>query len=299
MVAHRNAAPAQPERVVVLGASGFVGRDLMRHLATAGVAKLALSSSDIDLCEPGSVAKLGATLREDDALVFVSALTPDKGRDVATLMKNLRMAENVCSCLETLVCRQVVYISSDAVYADGTNPVRETSCASPSSLHGVMHLVRERMLSHVLGNSQVPLLIVRPSLLYGPGDTHGGYGPNRFLRSARDERKIVLFGDGEEKRDHVWIADLSSLISMALAHRSQGVLNVAAGASISFLEAAETTAMLCPDPVRIERLPRSASVTHRHFDIGETLRAYPSFTYTSFPEGLGKTWEHWLKPANG
>src|SRR2546428_337223 len=79
---------------------------------------------------------------------------------------------------------QVVYVGTDAVYDDDTNPVRESSPCQPSSFHGTMHLARERMLIETLRPARTPLAMLRPSLLYGPGDTHNGYGPNRFVRSA-------------------------------------------------------------------------------------------------------------------
>jgi nucleoside-diphosphate-sugar epimerase len=37
------------------------------------------------------------------------------------------------------------------------------------------------------------------------GDPHNGYGPNRFRRLAAGGEEIVLFGEGEERRDHVQV----------------------------------------------------------------------------------------------
>src|SRR5437588_12027530 len=111
-------------------------------------------------------------------------------------MRNLSMVQNVAAFLEETQCAHVVYISSDAVYADDANPVRETSCCDPSSFHGLMHLARERMLIPTLRKSQTPLLLLRPSLLFGARDTHDGYGPTRFLRTALADRTITLFGGG-------------------------------------------------------------------------------------------------------
>ena len=47
------------------------------------------------------------------------------------------------------------------------------------------------------------LAILRPTLIYGAGDPHNGYGPNRFRRLAATGKPIILFGEGEERRDHV------------------------------------------------------------------------------------------------
>jgi nucleoside-diphosphate-sugar epimerase len=291
MIQHNHVTPVPPSRVVVLGASGFVGKDLISHLATLGIATAPLSSADIDLCMPESITRLHRVLREDDALVIVSAITPDKGRDIRTLMQNLTMGEHVSTFLQDATCSHVVYISSDAVYKDGVNPIREVSCCEPSSFHGLMHLARERMLSHTLQSRGIPLMILRPSLLYGPHDTHNGYGPNRFLRTTQEERKITLFGNGEEKRDHVYVKDFSRLTGLCLTHRSRGVLNVATGASMSFFDVAQHIATLHTEKVQIECLPRAVPITHRHFDTVATLKAFPSFRYLPVSTGLTETYK--------
>ena len=57
------------------------------------------------------------------------------------------------------------------------------------------------------------LCIVRPTLVYGEGDPHNGYGPNRFIKLIK-KKPIELFGRGEELRDHVWINDVSRLFKI-------------------------------------------------------------------------------------
>jgi len=285
LIYHQNAPPQAPQRVVVLGATGFIAADLIKHLDALGVETVALSAAQCDLREPAAVAALRAVIRRSDALVFVSALTPDHGRDIRTLMANLAMGEHVCAALEEAPLSHVVYISSDAVYADDCNPVRETSCCDPSSNHGLMHLVRERMLAQTLKKAKVPYLILRPSLLFGVGDTHNGYGPNRFIRTAATEERVTLFGAGEEMRDHVWVKDLSRLTGLGLWHRSDGVLNVATGTSISFGDLARIIADVVGE-VEVIDTPRQNPITHRHFDISETLRAFPRFAYTPLANAL-------------
>jgi nucleoside-diphosphate-sugar epimerase len=57
-IQHRQAAAVQPNRVVVLGSSGFVGSDLVTHLRVQGINTLALSSKEMNLLEHTSVHKL-------------------------------------------------------------------------------------------------------------------------------------------------------------------------------------------------------------------------------------------------
>jgi UDP-glucose 4-epimerase len=286
MLTHTQSVPAAPARVVVLGAKGFVAGNLIRHLEAAKIPVHAVSASDVDLTQPASVEQLTGLLRADDAVVFVSALTPDRGKDIATLMRNLQMGQHVCAALAARPCAHVVYISTDAVYDDNANPVRETSPAAPSGYHGAMHVVRERMLIETLKASKTPLALLRPSLLFGPGDTHNGYGPNRFVRTALTDATIALFGGGEEKRDHVFIDDVSALTLLVLQHRSSGVLNIATGEAHSFREVADQVKAIVGDRVEIKPSPRANPITHRHFDMSEAIALFPGFRFTPLRAGL-------------
>jgi len=285
MLDHQNPAPRSPSRVVVLGAGGFVGAAVKARLESDGVPVLALTSKDVDLLSADSPAQLAGLMQPTDALVFVSALTPDRGRDGATFMKNLTMAQHVCEALARAPADHVVYISSDAVYADDANPVTERSPRQPSGFHGMMHAAREMMLSSVVRS---PLAILRPSLLYGEKDTHNGYGPNRFLRQAKAGETIALFGEGEERRDHVLIDDVAEIVRLTLVHRSAGVLNIATGQSPSFREAAELAARLFASSASVVGAPRANPITHRHFDITDTLKSFPHFRYVSLDDGAAR-----------
>jgi nucleoside-diphosphate-sugar epimerase len=265
----------------------------LAQLARDGVPAVGLGSMDMDLTAPGAGAVLGSRLQPSDALVFVSALTPDKGKNIATLMRNLRMGEAVAVALAAQPVAQVVYVSTDAVYHDDANPVSERACCQPASLHGVMHMARERMLIETLRTSGTPLAILRPALLYGPGDTHNGYGPNRFLRLALAGQPISLFGGGAEQRDHVFIEDLTKLLSLVLAHRSAGVLNVATGQSASFAEIARLAVETSRSVSRVLTTSRANPTTYRHFDVSARIAAFPVFRFTSLKEGLSSMWQ-WL-----
>src|SRR5438105_483276 len=179
MLEHLNPTPQKPSRVVVLGAYGFVGGTCARRLAARGVAVLPLDKDDIDLTASGAAEQLQTRLAPDDAILVVSARAPCK--DTGMMVDNIRIMHAVCTALERSSVNHVVYFSSDAVYSDAPVPLTEESRTEPGSMHGTMHLARELMLKAIV---KAPLAVVRSTLIYGEGDPHNGYGPNRFRRLA-------------------------------------------------------------------------------------------------------------------
>lgn len=289
MLQHAHLTPVHPKRVVVLGGSGFIGTHLVRQIEASGIRVLGISSSKIDLSASEALRAVAETVRRDDTLVFASCITRDKGEDLPTLMKNLTMAEHVGLFLENHGCAHLIYLSSDAVYKDGISLVREDSPCEPNGLYGMAHVVREQMMAYSAAKAAIPLAVLRPSGVYGSGDTHNGYGPNRFLRTALSEGKISLFGRGEETRDHIFVSDVCRLIKLCAGHKSVGTLNLATGRAYSFAEVAEIVSRAAAKPVKIEHLPRRTPITHKHFDVTATLKAFPYVSFTSLGEGLERT----------
>jgi nucleoside-diphosphate-sugar epimerase len=285
MLEHTRDTSWRPARVVILGAGGFVGSALTERLKPEKAAVCALGRSTIDLLDPASSERLASLLQPEDALVVISARAPCK--TPAMLEENVKMMRSVCEALSKRPVDHILYVSSDAVYADSSRPLTEISCAEPGSLHGAMHLAREIMLRSVAGTS--PCAIVRPTLIYGTRDPHNGYGPNQFRRKARRGEEIVLFGCGEELRDHVLIDDVAEICARTLFRRSTGILNVATGSVVSFYDIAmQIAAMFSPAPA-VRTTQRNGPMPHngfRAFDTAACREAFPDFHVTLLEEGL-------------
>lgn len=284
MIKHLNDKDTAPQRVVVIGAAGFVGGALMKRLAAAGVPALGLGRGDVDLLAPDAAERIASHLRPGDAVAAVAARAPCK--NVAMLVENLVMTRAMVEAIGRVDVAHVVNISSDAVYGDEPLPLRESIQAAPTTLHGVMHLAREIAFQSEV---KAPLAILRPTLIYGIDDPHGGYGPNRFRRLADAGEEIVLFGEGEERRDHVRIEDVAEIIARVLMRRSTGILNIATGEVHSFRAIADMVVAASGKAVPIKGSPRSGPMPHdgyRPFDPAATHAAFPDFSYTSLPDGM-------------
>ena len=292
MLQHNFSTPTVPKRAVILGAGGFVGGATAKKLEASGVSVLALTRHDLDLETPNASDTLVDLLTPQDVLIFVSAKAPVK--DVTMLTANMRMLENVCVALEQKPVAHVIYVSSDAVFSDSPEPLTEESRAQPDSLHGVMHLAREVALRNTVKG---PLGIIRPTLIYGATDPHNGYGPTRFRRLVADGQDNVLFGEGEERRDHVLVDDVAELIGLMVLHRSEGDLNAATGRVTSFRDIAGMVIANAGSSVCIKGSPRSGAMPHngyRPFNAEATIAAFPEIHYTLLEDGLKKVQENEL-----
>lgn len=286
MLTHRNTRPIKPERAVVVGAGGMVGSTIVRELTKNGIPTLALTRKEVDLLGSGGSDQLKSKLTTDDAVVFVSAVAPAK--TAAQMMTNLRMAEAALAAFAGIPPAHLLYISSDAVYADDANPVTERSSIAPSTPHGMMHAARELMFRSEYDG---PFAALRPTLIYGARDPHSGYGPNRFRRQAAKGEPITIFGEGEEKRDHVAVEDVARLAVRILLHRSTGALNAVTGVAISFRDIAHVVARQFQPSAQVISVPRPGPrphLMHRFFDITECLKAFPDFHFEPLDRGLAR-----------
>ena len=218
-----------------------------------------------------------------DAVVMLAGVAPGRDRSRTLVAKNAALASGLCCALSSRPGVHLVHLSSDAVYHDCRETITERSCTDSPSLYGVSHRVREAILG-ADGDSARDLLVIRSTMLYGDGDTHGAYGPNRFCRQALDERRVQLFGAGEDVRDYLAIEDLVELTVAALARRVVGCVNAASGEPASARDVAETVARATG--ARVESTPRRQPASVRTFDVTALRQMFPGLVPTPLALGL-------------
>lgn len=280
------------EKVGVIGASGFVGRNICSELSNNGFEVIRIDRKLADFSEKSSVRRLVETLRGADSIVFAAARAP--ARDIDDLVLNDLIFQNLLNAVEKLRPRFILNISSDAVFGDQSDPLTEDSAKAPESIHGVMHLSREISLREL----NIDHAILRPTLIYGPEDPHNGYGPNRFIRQALAGEKIVLFGRGEEVRDHVYIEDVAGLARRIITTRVMGSFNAVSGSPISFKDLAEIVLEKVGSPSEnpinfINRVGPMPHKGYRVFDTSKVMRTFPDFVPTQFEKVLSSDVTEW------
>ena len=274
------------QRVVILGANSFIAKSVIKHLRKEKVKIIKVSRKQIDFHNKNSVKKLKIIVKQNDIVFLSAAKAPVK--NISMLNYNMTIIENIVESLKNINLKQFIYLSSDAVYKDSLKLINENSICEPDSLHGLMHLAREKYLKSLYLDK---ICIVRPTLVYGLNDPHNGYGPNMFLRKAQKKQNIELFGKGEEKRDHVYVDDVGKIITFLIINNLKGVFNITSGHLLSFKQIALMMKKFINPNAILEFKKRNGPMPHngyRAFNNKKILEKFKGFKFKKVNQWLSE-----------
>lgn len=268
-------------KVVVTGASGFIGSHLCDRLLEAGHEVVgidgyvpfyprAMKEKNIAVAQASDRFRLVETLIEkaDDLesilegasaiyhLAAQAGVRASWGEDFAGYVEhNVLGTQRLLEAAVNAAVPRLVYASSSSVYGDVKElPLRESMTLAPVSPYGVTKLAAEHLV-HLYGKADgLSVTSLRFFTVYGPRQ-RPDMAFHRFLKAVRDGQPITLFGDGEQTRDFTFIADLIDVLQSALVQGKPGyVYNVGGGQRISVLKVLEAIAAVTDREVRIERM---------------------------------------------
>ena len=263
-------------RYVILGSNSFIGKELAKLLIQKKKKVLNVNKQLIDLSKKNSFKKLSKIIKKKDTVIFLAGKVPCK--NLKELYYNISIAKNSANFFAINKVKDFVYFSSDAVYEDSNKKITENSNVSTSSLHGLMHLIREKIFIEIFKKK---IIIFRPTLVYGKNDPHNGYGPNLFVRNALKQKEIKLFGKGEELRDHIYVNDLAKICVSLILKKKYGTFNIVTGNIISFFSIAKKIKQIIPD-IKIKYKKRVTPMPHngyRALSNNKIKRFMPNFNF--------------------
>jgi UDP-glucose 4-epimerase len=143
--------------------------------------------------------------------------------------------KNVFEYAKKVGVKKVVYPSSSSVYGNVPIPQSEFSQTIPTNLYGVSKLTCEH-IARLYSNS-VFSTGLRIFAGYGPGEAHKGEVASvitLFVNQIFDGVSPVIFGNGLQRRDFVYIDDIVNAALKCMKNNFVGVINIGSGVSHSF-----------------------------------------------------------------
>ncbi len=242
-------------RILVTGGAGFIGSNIAKQLHRNGhdvvSADSFLSASWDTLTDFGGDV---LTLRDHEDIQSVIALgpfdmichqasitgvIPEAGgtTDPHKMMRN--NVETFRKLLDYAVScgARVVWASSCSVYGRGHVPMKESQAPDPLNAYAFSKLTMERLAARYADRLAHPIIGLRYSNVYGPGEANKGKLASMIYQLATQMRQGIrprIFRAGEQKRDFVYIEDVVQANVKAMSAKASGVYNAGAGRSWSF-----------------------------------------------------------------
>ncbi len=259
------------EKAFVTGAGGCVGRQLLAELLAQGWQVTALLlpqetetfaykdhpavtsvQGDINNCPAGLVPE-GAVIFHLAARVHSVPKTAEQREQFFTVNR-----DGTAHMAELAVARSAagfLFLSTIAVYGDQLSSMvcDEQTAPAANSPYGESKLHAEQKLSEILAG-KVAYTILRPSVIYGPGD-RGNF--QRLIRTVLKGRFPVVSG-GHARKNTLYVGNLARILVFLAENLSQcdkQVFNVADQQSRSLRQIAQAVAEAAGKAVKITNLP--------------------------------------------
>lgn len=318
-------------KVLVTGASGFVGQAIVAKLAAEGRDVIAATRSQISTF-PWGVAQirisdlggganpLGETCSAD-VVVHAAArvhMMHDRVADSLALYRAVNVEGSLSLARQSRAAgaRRFVYLSSIKVLGESSvrgQPLDDNSPALPADLYGVSKLEAERALATFCLDTGMELVVIRPPLVYGPG-VKANF--ERLMRAIARRWPLPFGRIDDNRRSLVGLDNLVDLIAACVGHRAAAgrTFLVSDGEDLStadlvrrLAQALGVPSRLVPVPVPLLRLAgaalgRRAAVQRLcgslQVDI-DAARSELGWTPPStVDEGFAKTARHFLRHAS-
>ena len=192
-------------RVLVTGATGFIGRALCADFTGSGWQVTAG-----DLRQP----RWEEALRGIDAIVYLAGVAHTRASEALYEEVNVAATERLALAATRAGVRRFVFVSSIKVNGEATppdRPFRATDAPAPQDAYGRSKWRAEQSLAQVPG---LDVVVVRPPLVYGPGVRAN------FLRLLRlvDTGLPLPFGSIRNRRSLIFLGNLVSLLRRCAEH---------------------------------------------------------------------------------
>lgn len=215
-------------RVAVVGAGGFVGRNVMDALDNA---------FSIEAGEP-------LDFRDADAVIHLAANADVRdgwSQPFRDLERNTVFTAHVLEAMRTQGVKRLLFASSSAVYGNAPIPTRETWWGQQTSLYGASKLAGEGLIGAYCAAGHLSATVLRLTSMLGPYYRHGLVAD--FVEQLTETRKVTVLGGGSVQRTRMHVYDgVSAFLHRLPEDPGYEVFNVGTDEVVTSLEVAHMVA---------------------------------------------------------
>lgn len=278
----------QNYRFLVTGGAGFIGSELVRHLAALGasvrvvdnlvngrrenLAGMLGNGIELIVADIRDRASMSSLLHDVDIVFHLACLgvrhsihSPLENEEV-----NATATLGLLEIARRAGVKRFVYTSTSEVYGMVTTvPVSEEHPTWPMTIYGASKLAGEAHTRAFWHEFHFPTVVLRPFNAYGPRCHHEGDSGEvipRFMLRCLAGRPMVIFGDGKQTRDFTFVSDTAAgILAAGLSDGAVGqTINLGNGKEITISRLATMIAAVLDRP--------DAEITYAERRPGDVLR---------------------------
>ena len=297
--------------VLVFGASGFVGQNVVKVLAESGFNVTATDIIPMNIGDIENVNFIAADLLDQqhvDKLVknkdiIIHLATSNLRTSLSNPRRNIKInvqgTMNILEAARENDVKKVIYSSASSIYGIPEYlPVDELHPKMPATVYGIGKYTGEHLLRVYQELYDLDYFVLRFTNVYGPYQfpATGGLIPVVLSKIINDE-EVTIFGEGSQTRDFVYVGDLVNSISQIVtnADLKNEIVNAGSGTNTSILEAVEACGSVLGKKPNIIFKPQEGGERKEFKASIEKFESLFNFVpSTTLESGLKKTSE-WIK----
>jgi nucleoside-diphosphate-sugar epimerase len=258
--------------VLVTGATGFVGSQVVRQLVESGddVAVLVkpgasrhrldgltqkVQNLEADLADTEAVRAQLARCRPQACIHAAWFAEPGKYLDAPENLDSLRSSLALLEELARVGCGHVVGVGTCFEYEMGSAPLREDSPTKPATLYAAAKLAFNHLSALRLAQLGIGAAWARLFYIYGPYEDERRLVPS-VIKALRSNQEFPTTA-GEQVRDYLHVEDVASALCALSRLRLSGVFNVSSGQPVTIARLMQILAEILdrPELIRLGALP--------------------------------------------
>jgi len=281
-------------KVVIVGDTGFIGKNIYQNLINNSKYEIVgISTNQVNLVENYSSHILSEIIPSNSVVIMCAGIKKQLGDNLEIFRDNLSIIKNFSEAMIKSKPAKILFISSTSVYGEDVvydHSISEETPVQPRTYYGIAKYTAERILKKVCRDNQLHLMILRPPLVYGKDDLSMGYGPTGFTYKYVNGEKIILWGNGSEYREFIYIDDVGKIICRLINNNFSGILNLVSGKSYTYEDVLNKLKKITNSHINIESRKRSKDKVDHHYSNKLIQTILGDFRFTILEEGLNKTY---------
>lgn len=287
------------KNILITGGNGYLGYALQEQISTENYNIFVLNKTkptkkihkikylQIDISQKKDINQYQTLFKKIDILIHLAAYVPKEQKfdDADKSIKvNITGAINLVNLLNKKT--KLIYASTCEIYTVfNDNIINENLDNKQSSFYAISKLFTEKMLEKICQIKDVQFIALRFANIYGQKEKILKATLN-FTKSAINNKELVIFGDGQDKRSFIYIEDAVRAIIKAINYRKSNIFNISSGETITILDLAKLIIKIAKSNSKIIFKPRMNEKKDLVFDAKKAKKELKFNSIFNLAEGL-------------